>query len=256
MNKAFKKTLKILGLTLATAAITLLAIRIYDVRQSPPLAPWHTYVPDEWHADTLDRSDWRQYLAQEEKLFALVRQNVNAKLSQDEKVESNRYFEGARVNPGHFAHDWNRSYVLTPAGDPLGAVVLLHGLTDSPYSLRHIAAHYQSVGYVVVAIRLPGHGTVPASLTDTAWQDWAAATRLAVREARRRVPAPKPLHMVGFSNGGALALMYALDALGNTELAPPDRLILISPMIGITRFARFAGLAGLPAILPAFAKAA
>ncbi|MGB5733978.1 MAG: alpha/beta hydrolase, partial [Thiohalocapsa sp.] len=32
--------------------------------------------------------------------------------------------------------------------------------------------------------------------------------------------------------------------------------MLISPMIGVTRFARMAGLAGLPAILPAFAKAA
>ena len=36
----------------------------------------------------------------------------------------------------------------------------------------------------------------------------------------------------------------------------PDRLVLISPMIGLTSFARFAGLAGLPSILPAFAKAA
>ena len=40
------------------------------------------------------------------------------------------------------------------------------------------------------------------------------------------------------------------------SLARPDRLVLISPMIGITAFARFAGLAGLPAILPTFAKAA
>jgi len=62
--------------------------------------------------------------------------------------------------------------------------------------------------------------------------------------------------MVGFSNGGALALKHALDALGDTSLRRPDRLVLISPMIGITSFARFAGLAGLPAILPAFAKAA
>ena len=36
----------------------------------------------------------------------------------------------------------------------------------------------------------------------------------------------------------------------------PDRLVLISPMIGVTAFARFAGLAALPAIFPAFAKAA
>lgn len=256
MKRVLKRVFKVFGLTLAIVVVTLLAVRVYNIQQSPPLAPWHTYVPDEWHAEKLDHTSWQQYLAHEEKLFAMVRQNVSAQLSEDEKVDSNRYFEGSRVNPDHFAHDWNRSYVLTPAGEPAGVVVLLHGLTDSPYSLRHIAAHYRSVGYVVVAIRLPGHGTVPGSLTDTAWQDWAAATRLAVREARRRVPAPRPLHIVGFSNGGALALMYALEAIGNSGLAPPDRLILISPMIGITRFARFAGLAGLPAILPAFAKAA
>ena len=57
-----------------------------------------------------------------------------------------------------------------------------------------------------------------------------------------------------FSNGGALAMKYALDALDVEGLARPDRLILISPMIGITSFARFAGLAALPALLPAFAK--
>jgi alpha-beta hydrolase superfamily lysophospholipase len=64
------------------------------------------------------------------------------------------------------------------------------------------------------------------------------------------------LHLVGFSNGGALALKYALDAIEDPALTRPDRLVLISPMIGITRFARFAGLAGLPALLPPFAKAA
>ena len=62
--------------------------------------------------------------------------------------------------------------------------------------------------------------------------------------------------MVGFSNGGALAMKYALDALDDQQLTRPERIVLISPMIGITAFARFAGLAGLPAILPAFAKAA
>jgi alpha-beta hydrolase superfamily lysophospholipase len=92
-------------------------------------------------------------------------------------------------------------------------------------------------------------------LTKVEWEDWMAATRLAVREARRRIDPSKPLHIVGFSNGGALALKYALDAIDDTTLARPDRLFLISPMIGITSLARFAGLAGLPAILPAFAKA-
>jgi len=119
-----------------------------------------------------------------------------------------------------------------------------------------VARAYRDHGFVAIVIRLPAHGTVPAALTDVEWEDWAAATRLAVREARRRTAPTAPLHLVGFSNGGALALKYALDAIADPQEARPDRLVLISPMIGITRFARFAGLAGLPALLPAFAKAA
>lgn len=103
---------------------------------------------------------------------------------------------------------------------------------------------------------MPAHGTVPAALTATIWEDWAAAKRLAMREARRRAGPSNPLHMVGFSNGGALALRHALQAIDDPALPRPARLVLVSPMIGITAFARFAGLAGLPAMLPAFAKAA
>jgi hypothetical protein len=83
-----------------------------------------------------------------------------------------------------------------------------------------------------------------------------AATRLAVREARRRAGPDAPLHLVGFSNGGALAMKYSVDALEQEGLSRPSQIVLISPMIGITRFARFAGLAELPALFPAFAKAA
>jgi alpha-beta hydrolase superfamily lysophospholipase len=103
---------------------------------------------------------------------------------------------------------------------------------------------------------MPGHGTVPAGLINVDWEDWSEATRLAVREARRRVPAPLPLHIVGYSNGGALAMKYALDALDDESLARPDRLVLITPMIGVTELSRFAGVLGWPAIFPAFEKAA
>ena len=103
---------------------------------------------------------------------------------------------------------------------------------------------------------MPGHGTVPAGLTTTRWEAWAAATRLAVRTARALAGEDVPLHMVGYSNGGALALKYALDSLADPKLARPDRLVLISPMVGITSFARFAGVLGWPAAFPSFAKAA
>ncbi|WAI83955.1 MULTISPECIES: alpha/beta hydrolase [Achromobacter] len=251
-----RRALRILALVLLVCVVTVIGLRLYDIQQSPPLAVWHTYVPDELDRETLAHSTWQDYLAREQKIFEQVREHVSEQLERQDRVESNRYFSGAAVHPANFAHDWNRSYVLMPEGTPAGVAVLLHGLTDSPYSLRHLAVHYRQAGYAVVAIRLPGHGTVPAALTDAGWEDWLAATRLAVREGRRLVPAPLPLHIVGFSNGGALALMSAMEAIDDPSLARPDRLILISPMIGITQFARFAGLAGLPAILPAFSKAA
>ena len=103
---------------------------------------------------------------------------------------------------------------------------------------------------------MPGHGTVPAGLTDASWEDWMAATRLAVRAAVARAGAGVPLHLVGYSNGGALAVKYALNALDDKSLSKVDRIVLLSPMIGVTRFARFSGLAGWPAIFPAFVKAA
>jgi len=248
--------LKWTAILLTVAVLTFLAVRIYEVQRGPSLEVWHTYVPRELDAETLDRTDWAGYLAKEAGLFEDLRREVSQKLTPGERVPINRYFEGSPVYPSHFSQDFNRSFVLEPDGPPRGVVVLLHGLTDSPYSQRHIARIYRDHGVLALVIRLPGHGTVPAGLTEVTWQDWLAATRLAIREARRRVPAPAPLYLIGFSNGGALALKYALDAITNQKLARADRIVLISPMIGITRFARFAGLAGLPAIFPAFAKAA
>jgi alpha-beta hydrolase superfamily lysophospholipase len=240
----------------AVSLVTLLALRIYDSQRGPPLEPWHTFVPHELSVEELGKADWATYLKAEDRIFDEVRTEVTQKLDAEERVPVNRYFEGSPVYPGRFADDWNRSHELEPVGAPKGAVVLLHGLTDAPYSQRHIAELYRDQGFVAIVPRLPAHGTVPGALTDIDWEDWQAATRLAVREARQRVGPSLPLHLVGFSNGGALAMQYALDAIEDEHLTRPDRLVLISPMIGITAFARFAGVAGWPAIFPAFAKAA
>ena len=242
------------GLAIALAAV--LGVRAWDSLSGPPLEPWHTFVPTELSADETARTDWKGYLAAEQAAFDEVRREVSGKLAPRARVASNRYFDGSPLDPARFSTDWNRSFVLEPDGAPSGAVVLLHGLTDSPYSMRGVARRYRDRGYVAVAIRLPGHGTVPAGLTDVDWRAWSQATRLAVREARRRVPAPAPLHVVGYSNGGALAMKYALDALDDGSLPRPDRIVLISPMIGVTSMARFAGVVGWPALVPSFARAA
>jgi alpha-beta hydrolase superfamily lysophospholipase len=250
------KLLKWVAVALVASLVTLLAVRIYDTQRGPPLELWHKYVPHELTAGEIDQSDWARYLAAEGKAFAEVRAEVTDRLSPEARNAGNRYFADSPIYPGKFATDWNRSYVLAPPGKPVGAVVLLHGLTDSPYSLRHIARRYVQDGYVAVAVRLPGHGTLPSGLSEVQWEQWTAATRLAVREARKLAGPGTPLHIVGFSNGGALAMKYSLEALGDKTLARPDRIVLLSPMIGITSLARFAGVFGWPAVFPSFAKAA
>ncbi|MBC2657514.1 alpha/beta hydrolase [Pseudomonas sp. MSSRFD41] len=244
------------ALVFTVAALTLSAWRIYDSERGPALQPWHLYVPHELDAGELDRSDWTGWLKAEDRVFAEVEQAVSASLDPTRVPPFNRYRQDSRVYPPGFATDWNRSYLLRPQGHPRGVVVLVHGLTDSPYSLRHIAQRYVEHGYLAIGLRLPGHGTVPAGLTDARWQDWLAATRLALRTARAEVPAPAPLHLVGYSNGGALAVKYSLDALLDPQLPQAQRLVLVSPMIGVAASARFAGLAAWPAVFPAFSKTA
>lgn len=235
--------------------IAIFLVRGWDSLSGPSLSAWHKFVPADAKAAEIDSMDWPTWMAREKTLFESVRREVTEKLPVEEQIPLNRYWAKSPVNAANLATDWNRSFILEPAGPPVGAVVLLHGLTDAPYSLRHIALAYQARGYVAVAIRNPGHGTVPAGLTGSNVADWEAATRLAVREARRRAPA-KPLHIVGYSNGAALAITYALAAGTDATLARPDKIVLLSPMVGLTAFARFAGLAGIPAIIPAFSRAA
>ena len=229
--------------------------RAWLLAPAAPIEAWHTQVPPELDAAQIDATDWRGYIAAEDKAFAFVRDNVSQKLAPDQRIPLNRFFTGSPIYAPKFARDWNRSFILEPAGAAKGVAVLLHGLTDAPYSLRHVAQLYQARGWTAVAIRMPAHGTVPAALADADWPDWAAATRLAMREGQRRAGGA-PIRIIGYSNGGALAVQYALAAAADPKLPQAQRIILLSPMVGLTEFARFSGVAGWPAIIPAFAKAA
>lgn len=244
------------ALIVGVLLLAFLALRIVHTGGNPVLEPWHVHVPDEPHAEAIARMSWADYLAAEAALFDEVEDAISGQLPARDQVPINRYFKGSPVHPRGFAVDWNRTYELAPEGEVRGAAVLLHGLTDAPYSLRHVAEAYRRRGFVALGIRLPGHGTVPASLTRVGWHDWTAACRLAIGEARLRVGEARPLHLVGYSNGATLALDHALAALDDPGLGRADQLVLISPMVGITAFARFAGIAGWPAIVPRWARTA
>ena len=241
-------------IAVALIVVTVVGTRTYQAIRDPDLAPWHRFVAEEATPEEIDAMDWPAWMAREDAVFAEVAAEM-ADLPERYRGPENRYDPTGRLNPASFAVDWNRSFVMAPDGPPRGAAVLVHGLTDAPYSMRHLAELYRDEDFAVVVPRMPGHGTTPGGLSVANYTDWAAAVRLAVREARRLAP-EGPLHLVGYSNGGALAVNYAMEALDRPALAAPDRLVLLSPMIGVTRFAAFSGLAGWPAIVPAFDRAA
>src|ERR1700752_3724360 len=142
MRRTTLQVAKISVLIVVLLLISALGFRAWYSQRGPGLSVWHTYVPREMTVKEMDASDWNGYMAAESRIFDEVRANVVEKIDAAARVPSNRYYEASPIYPGHFEHDWNRSYVLEPTGTPVGAVVLLHGMTDAPYSLRHIARQY------------------------------------------------------------------------------------------------------------------
>lgn len=116
----------------------------------------------EMSANALDKATFSQYLAREEALFSHLKTGVTDKLKPDEQTPINRFYHNSRVWPPQFSPNGNRSYVLMPQGKPRGVAVLLHGLTDSPYSMKYVAKDYQQRGFIAVVPRLLGTAPRPA----------------------------------------------------------------------------------------------
>ena len=111
----------------------------------------------------LDRSfTFEQYRAREAQLFAQVR-SLESGLDPSEHTPVNRYYPGSRSHASKADRDWNRSYETEPAVIRGGAL-LIHGLTDSPYSMRSVAEVLREQGVYSLALRMPGHGTLPSGL--------------------------------------------------------------------------------------------
>ena len=199
----------------------------------PPLKPWHNEkLTEEYTAAMTDEirifDDYRQL---EGRLFAQLEEKVYARTETGPEYALVRYSTGSAADPQNRRPNWNRSFEFS-ADNPVGGVLLLHGMSDSPYSLRALGETLNQRDYWVVGLRLPGHGTAPSGLTSISWQDMAAAVRLGMKHLASKL-GQKPIHIVGYSNGAPLAINYALDALEGNALPAPARLVLISPSIGI-----------------------
>lgn len=106
------------------------------------------------------------------------------------------------------------------------AVLLVHGMTSSPQTVRGVAERIAEQGYAVRAPLLPGHGTTWQDMSTTRYADWLGAVVAAAEEL-----ATTHTHVVGFglSLGGALVTDVAAH---RKDLL--DALVLVNPAFAAT----------------------
>ena len=238
LSRLVRRALAAVAYSAAGASVVLVTVFVLYLESRSDLDVWHLAELDEEFTADSGVATFADYLALEERLFQQLDALVYAKIPPEERRQINRYDRDSLSDPARWSPNWNRSFEL-PAEAPSAGVLLLHGMSDSPYSLRHLGQRLNAAGAWVVGLRIPGHGTAPSGLVEVTWQDMAAAVRLAMRHLADRT-GQRPRFIAGYSNGAALAVHYALATLGDDTLPKVDRLVLISPAIGVTSVAAFA----------------
>ena len=243
------KTLLVILLVVASAVIGW----AFQSRTMLPLEAWHTIELDGEFTAADANDTFPEYLAREDSLFREVKERIDSRVESTDVTLFSRYRAGGPQDPETQQPNWNRTFELVPE-QIRGGVLLLHGLTDSPYSLRRIGELFKARGFYVLGLRLPGHGTTPGALSRVSWTDWVAASHLGARHVRERIGASLPFFMAGYSNGGGLSVKYALDAVSDPSLPLPDSLVLFSPEIGIAQAAAISNIGRVLTRMPYFAQ--
>lgn len=124
------------------------------------------------------------------------------------------------VMPGAepFSHDGSREV----------GVLLTHGFTSTPHSVRGWAQSFVEQGYTVRAPRLPGHGTTWQEMNRTTWREWYGCLR---REVQPLLDECDTVILGGLSMGGTLTLHLAAE-LGDAVAG----LVLVNPSVMTTRW--------------------
>ena len=238
VGRAARRVLRALTYSAAGATVVLLVVFVYYLNSQADLSLWHTVTLDEEFTADSGVQTFTEYLALEERLFKQLDTQVYAKIPDSQRRKINRYSRGSLSDPERWSPNWNRSFTLT-AKAPKAAVLLLHGMSDSPYSLRYLGEQLQAAGANVLGLRMPGHGTVPSGLIDLDWKDMVAAVRVAMRHLAQQNDG-LPIYVIGYSTGAALAVHYALASLVDETLPPIERIVVLSPAIGVSPVAALA----------------
>lgn len=241
-----RRLLRWIGFGFAWVLGALFAIAVGDALYSttlPDLRPWHTErLKHEFEASqAVPGYGFDAYLEQEARLFEEVRALRSARFDPVLDSAIGRFRPDRGPYAARVEGDWNRSFRM-PASPERGVVLLVHGLSDSPYSMRGLAQSLHRAGLTVYGLRLPGHGTLPSGLDAADWEDWLAAVSLTVRQIRSAHP-QVPFFYAGYSTGATLGLKFAADAVAAQRLdLLPARMFLLSPALGVSPFAPLANV--------------
>jgi carboxylesterase len=99
---------------------------------------------------------------------------------------------------------------IMPGCEPFSApgssmgVLILHGFTGNPFSMRPLAQRCAEAGYAVELPRLPGHGTSLDDLVPRRWSDFVEVALGAYDELAAR---SEKVAVVGLSVGGGLTAL-------------------------------------------------
>jgi carboxylesterase len=124
---------------------------------------------------------------------------------------------------------------FTHDGGDIG-VLLSHGFTGSPQSMRPWAEHLAAEGFTVRLPRLPGHGTTWQELNRTRFEDWYAVVDAALTDLTGRC---SKVVVGGLSMGGTLVTRLAEQRGGdvaglmlvNPAFRTEDRRLVALPLI-------------------------
>ncbi len=218
MKKAFKKFILICILLVATWQIAVAWLLVL---------PANKFDLSERHSGTYKtdlkieyNKGFNEYLASVEAFIAA--ENVNAK-----KIKPGE--NGETVLELIRPFEWKSEDFDSCAKKNKTGVLLIHGLTDTPYLMRDIGKHFEEKNcYIVRSILLPGHGTKPGHLLEVTEGDWTEATEFGVHSFNQIVDR---LYIAGFSTGGGLALNYVLDKKNQLHSPKINGLLLFSPAI-------------------------
>lgn len=93
-----------------------------------------------------------------------------------------------------------------PGGE--NAVLLIHGLTGSPFELKHMAQKLNQAGFTVKVPCLAGHGTTFDALAKTRWQDWYKTVTESFAELKKDHAS---VSVGGLCMGAVMALLLASE---------------------------------------------